>query len=36
MLDGLWFRLQRNWEWNAGGGQTTQWRAILYWEVPLI
>lgn len=35
-LEGLWFRVQRNWEWNAGGGQTTQWRAIIYWEVPLI
>ncbi len=35
-LEGLWFRLQRNWEWNAGGGQTTQWRAIVYWELPLI
>jgi hypothetical protein len=35
-LDGLWFRVQRNWEWNAGGGQTTQWRAIVYWEIPLI
>jgi hypothetical protein len=35
-LSGLWFRLQRNWEWNAGGGQTTQWRAIVYWEIPLM
>ncbi len=35
-LEGLWFRVQRNWEWNAGGGQTTQWRAIIYWEIPLI
>jgi hypothetical protein len=35
-LDGLWFRVQRNWEWNAGGGQTTQWRAIVYWEIPLL
>ena len=35
-LGGLWFRLQRNWEWNAGSGQTTQWRGIIYWEVPLI
>jgi hypothetical protein len=36
VLQGLWFRLQPNWEWNAGGGTTTQWRAIVYWEVPLI
>jgi len=36
VLEGLWFRVQRNWEWNAGGGQTTQWRAIVYWEIPLI
>ena len=35
-LKGLWFRLQPNWEWNAGGGTTTQLRAIIYWEVPLI
>jgi hypothetical protein len=35
-LEGLWFRVQRSWEWNAGGGQTTQWRAIIYWEIPLI
>ena len=35
-LEGLWFRLERNWEWDAGGGQTNQWRAIVYWEVPLI
>ena len=35
-LEGLWFRVQRNWEWTAGGGQTTQWRAIIYWEIPLI
>ena len=35
-LEGLWFRVQRNWEWNARGGQTAQWRAIIYWEVPPI
>jgi hypothetical protein len=35
-LTDLWFRVQRNGEWNAGGGQTTQWRAIVYWEIPLI
>ena len=32
----LWLRVQRAWEWNAGPGQTTQWRAIVYWEIPLI
>jgi hypothetical protein len=35
-LKGLWFRLQRNQQWNEGGGQTTQLRAIVYWEVPLL
>ena len=36
LLEGLWFRVQRNWEWNAGGGETAQWRVIVYWEIPLI
>ena len=36
VLDGLWFRLQPNWQYDAGGGHTTQWRAIVYWEVPLL
>ena len=34
---GLWFRLQRNEMRYAGGmNSTTQWRAIVYWETPLI
>jgi len=36
-LKGLWFRLQRNALHDVGDpGATTQWRAIIYWEVPLI
>ena len=35
-FDGLWFRLQHAEESSAGGGQTRQWRAIVYWEVPLL
>jgi len=35
-LDGLWFRLQHAQESSAGGGQTAQWRAIVYWEVPFL
>ena len=34
---GLWFRLQRDALHDIGDpGATTQWRAIVYWEVPLI
>jgi hypothetical protein len=34
---GLWFRLQRNQLQNTGDtNATTQWRAIVYWETPLI
>jgi hypothetical protein len=34
---GLWFRLQRNALHDVGDpGVTTQWRAIVYWEIPLI
>ena len=34
---GVWFRLQRNQLEAAGGvNSTIQWRAIVYWETPLI
>jgi hypothetical protein len=34
---GLWFRLQRNQQQNSDGSSAiTQWRAIVYWETPLI
>jgi hypothetical protein len=39
-LDGLWLRLQRNQlsdgSTSLGGTATTEWRAIAYWEIPLI
>jgi len=40
VLRGLWLRLQRNQLNDAsvtlGGEATTEWRAIVYWEIPLI
>lgn len=34
---GLWFRLQRNQQQNTDGSSAIrQWRAIVYWETPLI
>ena len=40
VLHGLWLRLQRNQLHNASSGLsgeiTTEWRAIVYWEIPLI
>jgi outer membrane porin, OprD family len=37
IFKGVWFRLQRNQLQNAGDtNATTQWRAIVYWETPLI
>jgi hypothetical protein len=40
MLNGLWLRLQRNQLHDSSttlsGEATTEWRAIVYWEIPLI
>ena len=37
IFKGLWFRLQRNHLQDAGAANAiTQWRAIVYWETPLI